>query len=61
MAENHIPRRVENYTNAFLCSAGLLLFMALWMVGVFWGFGTIMIIAVVMDLIIKYIGTRKRD
>ena len=45
MSEQHIPKRVEDYTNAFLWSSGLLLFMTLWVLAAIWGFFVVVALA----------------
>lgn len=52
--------RVENYTDAFLATLGVLLFMGLWTIGAMLGFLWVMITAYAMDHLLRWIGRRKQ-
>lgn len=47
------PSRVENYTNAFLGMAGLILFMAFWTLAATKGIVWVMVLAALMDGLIR--------
>jgi len=49
----HYPRRVENYTNAFLVTSGLILFMAFFTLAATKGFVWVMLSAALIDLGLK--------
>lgn len=54
------PRRVENYTNAFLMTAGLILFMAFFTMAATVGIVWVMLSAVLIDTAIRLGGARIR-
>ena len=45
----HHPQPVEDYTNAFLASFGLLLFMAFWVIATVAGFLWVVLVATGLD------------
>ncbi|MGR3468090.1 MAG: hypothetical protein ACU0CI_09430 [Shimia sp.] len=53
MSEQHIPKPVENYTNAFLWCFGLLLFMTAWVMAAVWGFAWVVICAAGLDMLFQ--------
>jgi hypothetical protein len=55
------PKPVENYTNAFLVSFGVVLFMTFWLIAVVGGFLWAMITGLVIDRVIRLIGNRIAD
>ncbi|MEL6610091.1 MAG: hypothetical protein AAFO58_06420 [Pseudomonadota bacterium] len=59
MSEKFVPKRVENYTNAFLVSAGMLTFFSLWVLAAAIGFIGMVVTAVAIDTVLKVIGGRK--
>jgi hypothetical protein len=54
----HYPLRVENYTNAFLVTSGLILFMAFFTLAATNGFVWVMLSAALIDLGLKLSGRR---
>lgn len=55
------PKRVENYTDAFLVSFGVVLFMALSVITVLVGFLWAMVTGYAIDRVIRVIGNRMAD
>ncbi len=53
MHDNRYPRRVENYTNAFLGCVAVILFMGFWVIGALFGFLWVILSAMVIDLCIR--------
>lgn len=51
--------RVENYTDAFLTTFGVFLFMALWTIAALMGFLWVMITAYGLDRLFRWIGHRR--
>ncbi len=49
----YYPRRVENYTNAFLVTCGLILFMAFWTLAAIKGIVWVLLTAALMDGLIS--------
>ena len=58
MSEREPPREVENYTNAFLVSFGVLLFMAFWTLATLAGFIWVLITGAVLNQAIRLIARR---
>lgn len=56
MSERHIPKRVQNYTNAFLGMMALILFMAFWVMAALWGFLSVLLGAAAINALIRLIG-----
>ena len=54
------PQRVENYTNAFLTTAGLILFMAFFTIAATVGFVWVMLSAALIDGLIRLSAVRAR-
>ena len=52
--------RVENYTDAFLTTLGVILFMALWTIAALMGFLWAMIMAYGLDHLFRWIGQIRR-
>lgn len=50
--------RVENYTDAFLVTLGVILFMALWTIGAMLGFVWVVITAYAIDHLLRWVGRR---
>lgn len=61
MSEQHIPKRVENYTNAFLCSFGLLLFMTACAIAATWGFAWLVLCAAGLDMFFQSLRPKPVD
>lgn len=58
MQNNH-PKAVENYTDAFLCTLGLLIFMIFFIMTVFVGFFWVLLTALTLNLCITYLSRRR--
>ena len=56
----HHPRPVENYTDAFLTTLGVFLFMIFWMIAAVLGYAWVAITAYVIDVVFKLIGYFKK-
>ena len=54
------PRRVENYTTAFLTTAGLILFMAFFTIAATLGFVWVVLSAALIDALIRLGAARAR-
>ena len=52
--------RVENYTDAFLTTLGVILFMAFWTIAAVMGFLWVMITAYGLDRLFRWIGQTRR-
>mgnify|MGYP001549560865 CR=1 FL=1 len=61
MSSRPPPKPVENYTDAFLVSFGVILFMAFCVISVVVGFLWAMITGYVIDRVIRIIGNRIAD
>ena len=59
MSEQHIPKQVPNFTNAFLGMMGLILFMAFWVMAALWGFLTVVLGAAAINALIRRIGRNR--
>jgi threonine/homoserine/homoserine lactone efflux protein len=55
----HPIRQVENYTDAFLTTLGVFLFMAFWMIAAALGYAWVAVTAYGVDHIFKWIGRLK--
>jgi len=53
--------RVENYTDAFLTTLGVFLFMVFWMIAAALGYAWVAVTAYVIDHLFKWIGRLKAD
>jgi hypothetical protein len=53
--QNKHPKAVENYTDAFLCSFGLLIFMGLFTLAAIFGFFWAIMAALTLNLGITYL------
>ncbi len=53
MRNHKHPGRVENYTNAFLGSVAVILFMAFWVIAAVFGFIWVAITTAIIDIGIK--------
>lgn len=49
-------RRVEDYTDAFLATLGVILFMVFWMIAAAIGYAWVFVTAYAIDLVFKWIG-----
>ena len=59
---NHPPiKTVENYTDAFLTTFGVFLFMVLWMIAAALGYLWVAVTAYGIDLVVKWIGNSRPD
>jgi len=56
----HHPRPVENYTDAFLTTLGVFLFMVFWMIAAVLGYAWVAMTAYVIDVVFKLIGYFKK-
>lgn len=56
----HYPEPVEDYTNAFLATFGLLLFMAFWVIATIAGFIWVVLVATGLDRSFRMIGRNRR-
>ncbi|WP_235224048.1 hypothetical protein [Octadecabacter dasysiphoniae] len=56
----HYPQKVENYTNAFLITAGLTLFMAFFTLAALKGIVWVILSAALIDAVIRAGDTRLR-
>jgi len=56
----HHPRPVENYTDAFLTTLGVFLFMIFWMIAAVLGYAWVAMTAYVIDVVFKLIGYFKK-
>ena len=56
----HHPRPVENYTDAFLTTLGVFLFMIFWMIAAVLGYAWVAMTAYVIDVAFKLIGYFKK-
>lgn len=54
-------QRVENYTDAFLTTLGVFLFMVFWMIAAALGYAWVVVTAYVIDHIFRLIGRLKQD
>ncbi|MEY1556442.1 hypothetical protein AB3Y40_12490 [Yoonia sp. R2331] len=59
MRDNKHPGRVEDYTNAFLGTLWVILFMGLWVIAAIFGFLWAVITSALIDLGLRHI-TRSR-
>lgn len=59
MQHSRHPRRVENYTNAFLGTCLVILFMGLWVIASTFGFVGVMLTTAALDLVIKGVLLRR--
>ena len=59
MPEQHIPRRVEDYTTPFLVSLGVLFFMALFAIWASFGYLTAILIGWGVDSLLKNRAARR--
>lgn len=55
------PKPVEDYTNAFLVSFGVVLFMVLWLIAAVAGFVWVLVTGYAVNRVIRFIETRKGD
>ncbi len=53
------PKQVENYTDAFLVTAGGLLFMSLWLLAAVAGFLWVMVATVGLNHMVTVLGRRR--
>ncbi|MGJ8623968.1 MAG: hypothetical protein ACSHW1_14505 [Yoonia sp.] len=58
---NQPIRRVENYTDAFLTTFGVILFMTLWVIAAALGYLWVVVTAYGLDHIFKWIGRLRAD
>ena len=57
---SHEPiRRVEDYTDAFLTTLGVFLFMVFWMIAAVLGYAWVALTAYIIDHLFKWIGRRR--
>lgn len=61
MSERHYPRRVEDYTAAFLATSWLILFMGFFTLTALSGFGAVMLAALMIFYAIKTIPLMRRS
>ncbi|MDX8347485.1 hypothetical protein SLH49_05745 [Cognatiyoonia sp. IB215446] len=59
MSHRQPIQRVEDYTDAFLTTLGVLLFMVFWMIAAALGYVWVVIAAYGFDLAVKWIGRIK--
>ncbi len=52
------PKRVENYTNAFLVTSGVILFMAFFTLAATKGFAWVLLSAALIDIGIRFTAAR---
>lgn len=57
----HPIRRVENYTDAFLTTLGVCLFMVFWMIAAALGYVWVVVTAYSINFVVKWIGRLKTD
>ncbi len=57
----HYPRRVENYTNAFLITSGLILFMAFFTLAAIKGMVWVLLSAALFDGVLRLRASRLRS
>ena len=57
----HPIRRVENYTDAFLTTLGVCLFMIFWMIAAALGYVWVVVTAYSINFVVKWIGRLKAD
>jgi threonine/homoserine/homoserine lactone efflux protein len=57
----HTIRSVENYTDAFLTTLGVFLFMAFWVIAAAFGYLWVAMTACGLDYILKWIGRLRAD
>lgn len=57
----HPIRRVENYTDAFLTTLGVCLFMIFWMIAAALGYVWVVVTAYSINFVVKWIGRLKTD
>jgi len=58
MSEQQHPGRVEDYTQPFLVTTCLILFMGFWVIASLYGFFGVVLAAAGIDLCVKAIGRR---
>jgi len=61
MSERFTPKPVENYTNAFLWSFWLLLFMTFWVMAAIWGFFVVFATAWALDRLFTWPWRQRSD
>ncbi|KAA9010218.1 hypothetical protein [Histidinibacterium aquaticum] len=55
------PRRAPNYTRAFLVTTGGILFMAFFTLAATWGFASVVLTALLLDLGLQAAGRRRAE
>ena len=60
LSERRHSEPVENYTNAFLVSFGVLVFVLLWIVWALWGLVAMLSGSFSLDRVISFLGRNKR-
>lgn len=61
MGERAYPRRVENYTNAFLVTSGIILFMAFFTIAAISGTAAVLVTALLVHYSIRALPRLRRS
>ncbi len=56
MSHRQPIQRVEDYTDAFLTTLGVFLFMVFWIIAAAWGYAWVAVTAYVVDHLFKWVG-----